>query len=192
MLFCPSESEIYPDNETLQIEFIKLDKILEGEFRPGHFNGVSVVLAKLFNIVSPDKAYFGLKDLQQCMIVKKLVRDLSFNIEIVCIPTIRESDGLAMSSRNLRLNPLKREKAAAINRALEKAKKSLLRGIKFETVKLVLTNYLCVENGLKLDYFELVELPGFNIAKKIIEPQSYALCIAIYVDEIRLIDNILL
>lgn len=105
VVFAPSAEEMYPSLPQLKMDFGTLETIMEGKFRPGHFNGVGIVVSKLFNIVKPDKAYFGLKDLQQVAVIRRMVQELSFDLEIIPCPTLRETDGLAMSSRNTRLSP---------------------------------------------------------------------------------------
>ena len=110
VLFCPGNQEMYRDVSTLTMDFGGVDKILEGKFRPGHFSGVGLVVSKLFNIVAPDRAYFGQKDFQQFSVIARLVKELQFGLELRRIPTLRESDGLAMSSRNMRLNESDRKK----------------------------------------------------------------------------------
>ena len=111
VLFFPDKKEMYQKPSTIKFDFGQLDKVLEGEFRPGHFSGVALVVSKLFNIVNPTRAYFGQKDFQQFKIINRLVEELHFNIELICFPTLREADGLAMSSRNLRLTDDQRKTA---------------------------------------------------------------------------------
>jgi len=189
-VFVPSNQEIYPSVSSLVIDFGSIDKILEGAFRPGHFNGVGIVVSKLLNIVKPHKTFFGQKDLQQVAIIKRLVVDLSFDTEIVIIPTVRETDGLAMSSRNLRLEPQQRKIAPLIYKALTFAKAELLAGNSwFETREKVLQLF-SKEPAFRLEYFELISSDRFEILEDIEERSGIAICTAAYLGEIRLIDNI--
>jgi pantoate--beta-alanine ligase len=110
-VFVPTVASLYPQPSHLRFDFGSLEQVLEGEFRPGHFNGVGLVVAKLFHLIQPTRAFFGQKDLQQVAIIKRLVQDLSFGLSIEVVPTRREKDGLAMSSRNMRLNPEERQQA---------------------------------------------------------------------------------
>lgn len=124
VLFCPEVAAMYDSQSLLKFDFGHLDKVMEGEFRPGHFSGVALVVSKLFNIVEPDVAYFGQKDWQQFAIIQQLTRELKFNLTLQSIPTFRETDGLAMSSRNARLSPELRKKSSVIYRALKSATNS--------------------------------------------------------------------
>ncbi|MBI2831706.1 MAG: pantoate--beta-alanine ligase [Chloroflexi bacterium] len=117
-VFMPSAEEMYPANSVTWVDVKKITEHLEGAARPGHFRGVATVVAKLFNIVQPDRAYFGQKDAQQVLVVKRMVADLNMNIEVIAVPTVREPDGLAMSSRNIYLNPEQRKAATVLYRAL--------------------------------------------------------------------------
>jgi pantoate--beta-alanine ligase len=134
-LFVPSQEEIYPPGFQTWVEVEELSRTLEGAFRPGHFRGVATVCLKLFNIVRPARAYFGQKDAQQASVIKRMVRDLALDLEIRVLPTVREADGLALSSRNVYLSADERAAAAALPRALRARDRSLL-------------------NGLEVDYFE--------------------------------------
>src|SRR6516225_1301205 len=124
LLFRPSVTEMYADDRSVFVEEFSLSKTLEGKSRPGHFRGVCTVVAKLFNILGPDKAVFGEKDFQQLAIIRRMVRDLNFNIDIIAVPTVREEDGLACSSRNQYLNPEERKQAVVLHKALLAAKNS--------------------------------------------------------------------
>jgi pantoate--beta-alanine ligase len=189
-VFVPSNQEIYPSIPSLIIDFGSIDKVLEGAFRPGHFNGVGIVVSKLLNIVKPHKTFFGQKDLQQVAIIKRLVEDLSFDTEVVIIPTVREADGLAMSSRNLRLDFGQRKVAPLIYRALSFAKNELLAGKSwFETRKKVELMFQ-KEPQFRLEYFELISSDRFELLEKLNGTSQIAICTAAYLGEIRLIDNI--
>lgn len=190
--FIPDNTTMYPESSLIQMNFGSLSAELEGRYRPGHFSGVGLIVTKLFNIVNPDNAYFGQKDLQQCLIIKQLVKDLFFDINVKCVPTVREDNGLAMSSRNKRLSGEAREKAADIYKLLKVAKGRLLSDKQVEHVKNFVEEYLIEAEDIDLEYFEVVRLPGFEIVKKIEEKGSYALCIAAHVNGVRLIDNVIL
>jgi len=189
-VFIPDVDEVYPSKSKISLDFGHLDKVLEGAFRPGHFNGVGIVVAKLLNIVNPDFAFFGQKDLQQLSIIKCLVKDLSFDVQIIEVPTMRESDGLAMSSRNLRLQPEEREQALVLFRALEEAKNELLSGNKWLKVKENAWSLINNQPLSRLEYFELINPANFTLLGAIEDAESVAICTAAYIGEIRLIDNI--
>lgn len=135
IVFTPEDDEMYAENPMLNLDFGELGKIMEGKFRPGHFNGVGLVVAKLLNIIQPEKAYFGKKDLQQLLIVRQLVRDLNFGTEIVGIATVREDSGLAMSSRNERLDPRLRQQASLIYRVLVECRNTILENVSLDMVR---------------------------------------------------------
>src|SRR5262245_22799194 len=128
VLFYPTAPEIYPEGFQTAVEVSKVSQPLCGTFRPGHFRGVTTVVAKLFNIVKPHVALFGQKDFQQCVVIQQMVKDLNFDLEILPMPTIREPDGLAMSSRNARLNPTERNTSLCIARALNQAQEMVTKG----------------------------------------------------------------
>jgi pantoate--beta-alanine ligase len=175
----------------LAISFPGLDHVLEGEFRPGHFAGVAQVVAKLFNIVQPDRAYFGQKDYQQIMVVSRLVHALKFNIEIVALPTVREADGLAMSSRNQRLSPEERNRAGVLHQSLLKAKASLCSGLSMESV-LEETRRACALQQVQLEYLALADRMTFSKLDRVVDPSQTVLLIAAHVGQVRLIDNLVL
>ncbi|HEY8400553.1 MAG TPA: pantoate--beta-alanine ligase [Cytophagaceae bacterium] len=191
VVFIPENEEMYPAAPVTTMSFGALETVMEGKFRPGHFSGVGIVVSKLFNIVQPHKAYFGQKDLQQFLIIKQMVRDLSFPLQLVCCPTLREEDGLAMSSRNLRIPPEKRPIASEIYKSLLIARDAL-KSESVENVKTRVKNYMAGFPDLELEYFEIADgetlLPIENISNQ----KNIALCIAAYLSGIRLIDNILL
>lgn len=190
-LFLPDVSEMYPSSEALTFNLGTIDHILEGEFRPGHFSGVALVVSKLFNIVHPHHAYFGQKDFQQVLVIKKLVKDLNFDLNIVVVPTVREKDGLAMSSRNLRLNAEDRLKAVLLYQSLRQAKELLLKGSVFVEVKGTIESKFKT-NDLRLEYFDLCEAENLKSLKSVDANTKAVLLIAAYVGEVRLIDNMLI
>lgn len=190
LVFVPSNQEIYPSQPSLSFDFGKIERVLEGAFRPGHFNGVAIVVSKLLNIVKPHRVYFGQKDLQQVMIVRRLVEDLSFNTEIVIIPTVRESDGLAMSSRNLRLSLEQRLIAPLIYKSLHFAKNELLKGNNWLATREKINLMFMEEPGVELEYFELVSTERFELLDEVNKQSGIAICTAAYIGNIRLIDNI--
>jgi pantoate--beta-alanine ligase len=189
-LFLPDTMEIYPSKPMLSIDFGHLDKILEGAFRPGHFNGVGIVVSKLLNIVKPHEAFFGQKDLQQVAVIKRLVLDLSFDVKINVVSTIREEDGVALSSRNLRLSQDSRQSARIISKALFFAKTELLAGRSWLSIRQKINQMFESESLAKLEYFELVTSDTFFVLEDIREDKNVSICAAAYFGEVRLIDNV--
>jgi len=191
IVFAPSEDEVYPRKPRVAFESGVVGDVLEGEFRPGHFNGVLLVVSKLFNIVQPDLAFFGQKDLQQLILIRQMVEDLCFPVEVVSVPTEREKSGLAMSSRNIRLTPEQHEEAACLYKGLELGKSSLLEGKGFSEVRGIVENYIRKFASAKLEYFELLSLRDFAPVEKVSTGNDYAIAIAAYFGEVRLIDNVI-
>ena len=193
-VFTPDNNEMYGDNinPAITINFGSIETILEGINRPGHFIGVGIVVSKLFNIVRPDFAYFGQKDIQQYAIVKQLIDDLSFNIILRCVPTTREPDGLAMSSRNKRLNSVDRETAAYLYKSLKIAEEKLLKKVLFSDVKKEILETMTDLPNFNLEYFELVDTDHFRIIDCLQDGSNPALCIAADLGGVRLIDNLLI
>ncbi|EKB47888.1 pantoate--beta-alanine ligase [Cecembia lonarensis] len=189
-VFIPDNQEVYANRPTLTLDFGPLERVLEGAFRPGHFNGVGIVVSKLLNIVKPHKAFFGQKDLQQVAVIKTLVRDLSFDVQIVVVPTVRDQDGLALSSRNLRLDSTNREKALILYKSLSFAKAELWKGRDWLEIRANVETEFSRLSDVNLEYFELVNaelMEPMDILRDDI-PQS--ICVAAFVGEVRLIDNI--
>ncbi|GAB4128096.1 MAG: pantoate--beta-alanine ligase [Raineya sp.] len=189
VLFAPNDAEMYPKPSLLRFHFGNLEEVMEGKFRAGHFNGVATIVSKLFHCILPDKAYFGQKDLQQCLIIKRLVEDLSFPLQLVICPIVREANGLAMSSRNRRLSQEEQELATNLFKALQMAE-NLLPSTPFEQIKEKVASYLG-QFPIELEYFEIADgetLQPINTLTK----RPIALCIAAFVGGVRLIDNILL
>jgi pantoate--beta-alanine ligase len=185
-VFCPPVAEIYPDGTATTVNVGTLGEVLEGEVRPGHFSGVATVLTKLFNIVSPDKAFFGQKDAQQVAVVRRMAADLFFDIEIVVCPTVRARDGVALSSRNRYLSAEGRTRATALARSLEAGREALRGGASLEAVQRTMWDVLGSVNGVQPDYAAAVDpatfgppLPGGHIL----------LAVAARVGSTRLIDN---
>lgn len=191
VVFAPSADEMYPQMPTMTFDFGDLERVMEGAFRPGHFNGVGIVVSKLFHIVQPDKAFFGQKDLQQCAIVNQLIHNLSFDLEFVVCPTQRETDGLAMSSRNRNLSPEQRSIAPVLYKALQKGRDLLLSGQSSVHVKQAIEESLGNIQAIELEYFEIADKNTLAPIQEYL-PEKTALCIAAYLGKTRLIDNILL
>lgn len=191
-LFCPEVESMYDGESFVRFDFGHLDKVMEGEFRPGHFSGVALVVSKLFNIIEPDVAYFGQKDWQQFAIISQLTRELKFNLKLKSVPTLREPSGLAMSSRNARLTAEQREKAVIIYRTLKNAVQQLKNDKPVSHVKAAVAKAFEGDAAVRLEYFEVADsenLKPLNDVKKSARP---ILCIAAFVGEVRLIDNMFL
>ena len=189
LVFAPSVEEMYPEPDTRQFGYAPLDTVMEGAFRPGHFNGVCQIVSKLFDAVKPHRAYFGEKDFQQLAIIREMVRQMKFDLEIVGCPIVREEDGLALSSRNARLSSDERENALNISRTLFKSRTFATTHSVSETQKMV-EDAIAAAPGLRLEYFEIVD---GNTLQKIGDwnETSYAVgCITVFCGEVRLIDNI--
>ncbi|PIQ47854.1 MAG: pantoate--beta-alanine ligase [Cytophagales bacterium CG12_big_fil_rev_8_21_14_0_65_40_12] len=191
-LFLPSVKEIYPNTHDLSISFGALENNLEGRFRPGHFQGVGLVVSKLFNICQPDYAFFGQKDLQQFFVINKLIDQLSFPIDLKMVETSREENGLAMSSRNLRLSERDKSEASLINQSLSIAKKQLLEGVGIKTVIENAKELFATNDRFTLEYFEIVETDNFSSLTQVTNPKKTAICVAAYIGKVRLIDNLFL
>ena len=191
-VFAPSASEMYPEPASLRIDFGSLETELEGRFRPGHFAGVGLVVSKLFNIVQPDQAYFGQKDLQQYYVIEKLVKQLSFPIHLHRVPIMREDHGLAMSSRNERLSTADRQEAGLLYQALQQARESLLNQNDVEAARDLVAELINSSARLELEYFEVIDIRDFKPLSEINKKAFTALCIAAEIGQVRLIDNLLL
>lgn len=189
-VFLPSVEVMYATPTKLKFDFGDLEHVLEGKFRPGHFNGVGVVVSKLFHLVRPHIAFFGQKDLQQVAVIKRLVNDLSFDLHLEIVPTRRESDGLAMSSRNLRLNTAQRQRALILIQSMEKAKSELLAGKAWIEIKHQIELEFENEPSTKLDYFELIHPDTFETFTSIEPSRKSSICVAAFIGDIRLIDNL--
>ena len=188
-VFAPSVEEMYPEPDTRTFSFAPLDTVMEGAFRPGHFNGVAQIVSKLFDAVKPHRAYFGEKDFQQLAIIREMVKQLNYDIEIVGCPIIREEDGLALSSRNARLSAEEREIALKISQTLFKSRTFAADHSVNETIRFV-EESIAAEKGLRLEYFKLVD---GNTLQDISDwaDTNYAVgCITVFCGDVRLIDNI--
>ncbi|MEP2773329.1 MAG: pantoate--beta-alanine ligase [Fulvivirga sp.] len=190
VVFVPSDEVMYPNPVKMKLSFGHLETTMEGAFRPGHFTGVGIIVSKLFNITEPDRAYFGQKDLQQFLVIKQLVSDMAFDVELRCVEIIREDDGLAKSSRNLRLSAEDRKKSIILLQALQRGKSLLLNGGTVETCKLEVSQMMDIPN-VSLEYFEVVEANNLTPLTNISDNINVALCVAAFVGEVRLIDNII-
>lgn len=188
VVFAPSVEEMYPTPPQEKYDFDYLDKILEGAFRPGHFNGVAVVVNRLFNIVKPDRAYFGKKDYQQYIIIKELVKQQNLPIEIIAVPIMRELSGLAMSSRNLRLSENELKLATEIYKALLLAK-NLAYKKSINEVKQAVIDHLTQFPDFKIEYVEIVNADDLKTINDWNEGKPIIL-IATWLGDVRLIDNI--
>ncbi|MDA9505751.1 pantoate--beta-alanine ligase [Bradyrhizobium sp. CCBAU 11386] len=190
ILFAPDAQEVYPSHFETFIEPGDLAKPLCGAFRPGHFRGVATVVCKLFNMVQPDVVFFGQKDFQQCAVVRRMAVDLNLPIEIVTVPTVREQDGLAMSSRNRYLSKEERQRALTINRGLSAALDEFRSGER-NVERLIAIAKGHLEAVDRLQYLELVDGDTLNTADSPLRRPA-ALCAAAYVGSTRLIDNVIL
>ncbi|MDR0892326.1 MAG: pantoate--beta-alanine ligase [Mediterranea sp.] len=188
-VFAPSVAEMYPEPDTRSFSFAPLDTVMEGAFRPGHFNGVCQIVSKLFEAVRPDRAYFGEKDFQQLAIIRAMVRRCKYPLEVVGCPIVREDDGLAMSSRNTRLSAAERENALNISRTLYKSRNFAAAHTVSETQKMV-EDAIAAAPGLRLEYFQIVDGNTLQpIANWADTPYAVG-CITVFCGDVRLIDNI--
>jgi len=191
LIFCPSVSEMYAKNFSTYVEETFLSKPLCGLTRPGHFRGVCTVVAKLFNIVAADIAYFGQKDYQQACIIKRMVKDLNFPTAVKVCPTIREKDGLAMSSRNAYLNSEERKDALVLTQSLELAKELIKKG-ETDAKKIIgkIRKYILSRKTAKVNYIGIVDAESLQCVKKI--RKRTLIVLAVYIGKTRLIDNIII
>ena len=190
IIFYPPVSQMYPDGYSTFVFVEGLTDTLCGAFRPGHFKGVATVVAKLFGIVKPDIAYFGQKDAQQAVVIKKMAEDLNMGIEIKILPIIREEDGLAMSSRNAYLSEEERRDAIVLYRSLEKAEGMTKHGERDpKKIMKAITEMICEVPSAKIDYVSIVDAKSLKNIDKI--SQEALIAIAVYIGKTRLIDNIM-
>lgn len=189
LVLLPTTESMYQKPTRITLDFGTLSSGMEEKFRPGHFTGVGVIVAKLFHLTWPDRAYFGLKDLQQCAVVKTLVSDLGFPVELRFIETMRETDGLAMSSRNQRLSSSGRKMAANLYQTLTEIRNAL----KEKTFAFARNKGIENLANLGINKVEYLEMVDFETMEPVLEPnsaQKTAICIAAWVDDVRLIDNV--
>ena len=189
IVFMPSVEEIYPKKDTRVFDFGTIDKVLDGAYRPGHFNGVAQVVSRLFNIVKPHKAFFGLKDYQQVLVIKKMVEQLQLKVEIVPCPILRESDGLAMSSRNTLLSVEERKAASLVPQIMQEAK-TLSTIMSLADVKSKLLSEVGTNPLLKVDYIEFCDADTLLPVTEIKAVKKIICLAAIFSGKIRLIDNL--
>ena len=192
LVFAPTAEEIYPKGYSTYVTEESISKTLCGISRPSHFRGVTTIVAKLFNIIRPDLAVFGQKDAQQGAVIKKMVNDLHFCVDIVVAPTVREPDGLAMSSRNRNLTATQRTEALAIFQALHKAKEMVDGGV-YNADRLIAeaTHHMGERRRVRVIYTSIVDRGTMEAVREVL-PGKAMMAIAVWVDEVRLIDNILL
>lgn len=188
IVFIPDKKEIYPVPVNEKYDFGQLERVMEGKFRPGHFNGVAVVVKRLFEIVEPNKAYFGEKDFQQLAIIKRLVKIIGSDIQIVPCPTLREDDGLAMSSRNRRLTEEQRANAAIISVVLKDLKELLKVMPVKEAINKSITRVNETEH-MKVEYLEIVDDESLKPVNSTKNGKGIIACMAAFCGEVRLIDN---
>jgi len=191
IVFMPSEAEMYPARFNSRVEVGKVTERLEGASRPVFFRGVTTVVAKLFNIVQPTRAYFGQKDAQQAIVVRKMVADLNMNLEIVTLPTVREPDGLAMSSRNAYLDPEQRQAATVLYRALTLAQRLWLQGERdAEHLRRQMTNLIQKQPLASIDYVSIADAETLDELDTVKPPALASM--AVKIGKTRLIDNVVL
>lgn len=189
VVFTPSADEVYPEPDNRIFDFGMLDKVMEGQFRPGHFNGVAQVVSRLFDMVKPDRAYFGEKDFQQLAIIRDMVKALKMPVEIIPMPIKREESGLAMSSRNQRLTDVQRTEATNINRVLSETKGWVATKTIAEVQSFVIDSLNRYE-WLEVEYFEIVNGTTLQSLTRWDDTDYAVGCIAVFCGDVRLIDNV--
>lgn len=188
--FCPSDEVMYPQKPLTTLNFDSLEEVMEGAYRPGHFQGVALAVSKLFHFIQPDRAYFGQKDWQQLVIIRQLVNDLGFAIDIVGVPTLREADGLAMSSRNQRLNHNQRTVASELYRAISLVKMKLEKLVGVDEARQMGVDYLRKFSSIHVEYLEVVHSTTLKQPMAELGSEPLSVCIAGLIGDIRLIDNV--
>lgn len=188
-IFAPPVEEMYPVPDTREFSYPPLDVVMEGAYRPGHFNGVCQIVSKLFDAVQPHRAYFGEKDFQQLAVIREMVRQMKYPIDIVGCPIIREEDGLALSSRNARLSALERKNALKISQTLFKSRTFTSSPLVCETQKFV-EDAIAGAPGLRLEYFAIVDGHTLQTVERWEDSDYVVGCIAVFCGDVRLIDNI--
>jgi pantoate--beta-alanine ligase len=191
LVFMPEASEMYPQGFSTWVDIEGITERLEGMARPGHFRGVTTVVAKLFNIVQPDTAYFGQKDVQQAIVVKKMVNELNMRVNIITVPTVREPDGLAMSSRNSYLSPDERKAATVLWQSLNLARQLFLSGEhRAEPIRQEMTKLINNEPLAQINYISIADAESLEELSQIDHPALVSL--SVWIGKTRLIDNVLL
>lgn len=191
LLFLPERSEMYPADFQTYVEVRQLSQDLCGKTRPGHFTGVCTIVTKLFNLIQPDRAYFGQKDAQQVMVIQQLVKDLNLEVTVIICPIVRDADGLAMSSRNKYLSPAERESALILNKSLQRAEEMIGRGqrdaalLKEEIVAMITAG-----KSVEIDYVSIVALETLQPVTKL--QGRILIALAVFIGKTRLIDNLIL
>lgn len=189
LVFAPGEQDLYPNAFQTAVVVSEITQRLEGASRPSHFQGVTTIVAKLFNIIQPHRAYFGQKDAQQAVVMKRMVQDLNFDIQIVVCPIVREADGLAMSSRNTRLTPAQRAAAPVLYRALSAARDAIQEGVSDgDELRELMAAEIAAEPLARLDYVSVAHPESLQELDRV--QDSALLSGAIFVGDVRLIDNI--
>ena len=189
ILFLPDDKEMYPEPDARQFNFGAMGSVMEGKYRPGHFNGVAQIVTKLFDAVNPHRAYFGRKDFQQLAIIRKLTKNYNYPVEIVECPTIRESDGLAMSSRNTLLTPDQRRAAPVIYQTLCKVCEMKDQN-NIDTIQTFVEKSINSNPFLQLEYFQIVDTFTLDSLTRLTPEIPTTACIAVFAGNVRLIDNI--
>lgn len=188
-VFAPSEQEMYPEPDVRKFDFGTVSSVMEGAYRPGHFNGVAQVVSKLFYIVEPDNAYFGEKDFQQVAVIRAMVNQLNIPVLINACPIVREADGLALSSRNVRLTPEQRQKAPLIARTLKEST-NFVPEKSVQEVKEYVINTINADPVMRVEYYEIVDGNMMNAINSWSDTTYPVGCITVYCGDVRLIDNI--
>ena len=192
MVFMPDEREFYGSKPLISIDFGDLARRLEGEYREGHFEGVGVVVSKLLHLIQPTRAYFGLKDLQQFLLIRQMVSDLSFPCEVIGVETVREASGLALSSRNQRLSMEGKKIASTIHEGLTKIEEGIRHKKPLSSLLSEADSFYEEQEGFELEYLEAINPQNFNSIDNYDQINELAVCVAGYVEGIRLIDNLYL
>lgn len=192
LVFAPSVAEMYPEPDTRQFSYPPTDSVMEGAFRPGHFNGVCQIVSKLFALVNPTRAYFGEKDFQQIAVIRRMVEDLSFSLELVSCPVVREESGLAMSSRNTLLTADERRTAAHIYRTLAESRGRMVAGESLPAVRDFVVSTINAVPDLQVQYYSIVDGRSLTDVDNWAESDDIVGCITVYCGSqpIRLIDHI--
>ncbi|WP_339062763.1 pantoate--beta-alanine ligase [Tepidibacillus marianensis] len=192
LIFAPTVEEIYPTQLKTYVDVNDLTSQLCGKSRPGHFRGVTTVVSKLFHIISPDRAYFGLKDAQQVAVITQMVKDLNFPVTIVACPLIREEDGLALSSRNVYLSTDEREQAIVLYQSLNMAKEMILAGeVSVERIKQNIKDKIKSQSLSRIDYIEVLSFPSLQEVNTIEQFGQTIIALAVWFGNTRLIDNLI-